>query len=681
MSQLSRSNIRSPKSKNIQELLGLTKSKKSTLIQSNTTSSRTPLPSQIRNNSLLSTSNILTTPHASTANQRLPYQNQSNQKSQVELSSHPQRLITQNEDLNNKILPVQRYSDTQSSSSLIGSREIAKTNNQEKSCQRSHAVPTEISNLAKSKSRLNSNSADILSRLGWTDNQIPNKTHLYNNNDDDISQYTSDNQSKITKLNNNTRNYKATSNKPRYSSFREPEQPYYDEFDGPVDYEVDPIDNFHLQGQNLLQSQSTYESELNIPLNQPQNSQILSPLSAQSNISNINSSQNDSNQGFYSNDLYIEEEPQHHEEIDIDYSDHPLYFQSYDLNTLVLDIPFEDLGAQYCLLNKPLAHIVKHYRIKVALCINRYVTRLLEDPHNLLLWKKCLWVYPLLLVDTFENRTATLAKRLVLLDKDDWTTFDLSIFNSRKIEVSSKKKKTAAPSTETLLAQKLARVIRLGSVGEYRRSYMALTSSDTIAEIDPDSIEILQAMHPIRPDPDDPIFTEVISDDFRNSNPRLEITADDYALVINESGRLRAPAINKVSYDIHRQLIGDRDRPAQHDYLRCQAAFATLIVNGDLPKEVALFFAGPELIALKKIAAPRPITLGIPDRNIPCKFLLKSKQGQEICEKLEGDQKGVGVANGCEKISHNHAYSFSKDPSKNTLKADFKKAFQKIKEA
>ncbi len=102
-----------------------------------------------------------------------------------------------------------------------------------------------------------------------------------------------------------------------------------------------------------------------------------------------------------------------------------------------------------------------------------------------------------------------------------------------------------------------------------------------------------------------------------------------------------------MTYDLHRQLIGDCLQPVQIDYVRCQAAFSTLIANGRLPQQIAYIYAGPELIALKRGAKTRPLTLGIVDRNIPGRVLLQTPECKALCSDYlsAGGQKGVNVCN------------------------------------
>jgi hypothetical protein len=202
-------------------------------------------------------------------------------------------------------------------------------------------------------------------------------------------------------------------------------------------------------------------------------------------------------------------------------------------------------------------------------------------------------------------------------------------------------------------------------------------STASIAPVDLTVLDTLKALHPPRHNAADPIFFVPISDSIRESIPSIEVTPDDFARIIRESPRRLAPPINKMTFDLHRQLIGDRLQPVQVDYVRCQAAFATLIAGGMLPDEIAYIYAGPELIALKRGAKTRPLTLGIVDRNIPGKVLLETPECKALCRDYlsAGGQKGVNVSTGAEQIIHSIEAGRTFRPSRNILQADGVNAF------
>ena len=87
--------------------------------------------------------------------------------------------------------------------------------------------------------------------------------------------------------------------------------------------------------------------------------------------------------------------------------------------------------------------------------------------------------------------------------------------------------------------------------------------------------------------------------------------------------------------------------------------------------------AGPELIALKRGAKTRPLTLGIVDRNIPGRVLLQTPECKALCSDYlsAGGQKGVNVCNFTEQIIHTVEASRAYRPSRNLLQADQVNAF------
>ena len=85
------------------------------------------------------------------------------------------------------------------------------------------------------------------------------------------------------------------------------------------------------------------------------------------------------------------------------------------------------------------------------------------------------------------------------------------------------------------------------------------------------------------------------------------------------------------------------------------------------------------MIALKRGAKVRPLTLGIPDRNLPGKYLLNSKECRDLCQDYLGRiQKGVNISNGGESIIHSFSYATEKYPHRNILKTDFQNAFNQV---
>ena len=83
------------------------------------------------------------------------------------------------------------------------------------------------------------------------------------------------------------------------------------------------------------------------------------------------------------------------------------------------------------------------------------------------------------------------------------------------------------------------------------------------------------------------------------------------------------------------------------------------------------------VIALKRGAKTRPLTLGIVDRNIPGKVLLETPECKALCRDYlsAGGQKGVNVSNGAEQIIHSIEAGRTFRPSRNILQADGVNAF------
>jgi len=110
---------------------------------------------------------------------------------------------------------------------------------------------------------------------------------------------------------------------------------------------------------------------------------------------------------------------------------------------------------------------------------------------------------------------------------------------------------------------------------------------------------------------------------------------------------------------MHRCLLGNYTLQGQLDYARLFAEFYTLLANGMVPLEVSRFYSGPTLLILLQGSKARPLTMGIPNRNIAGKVHLKSASCKSTCENYlqKGGQLGVNIANGCEKVVHTVNYS------------------------
>ena len=102
----------------------------------------------------------------------------------------------------------------------------------------------------------------------------------------------------------------------------------------------------------------------------------------------------DSLLGFYAADddnheLQEDMQANFDEAADQDLSDfHHLFFQKYDENIKLLDIPFEHLSPSLVLLNKPIEFINSRFRPAIAQLFSKLIAHLLEDKLDPMRWKK-----------------------------------------------------------------------------------------------------------------------------------------------------------------------------------------------------------------------------------------------------------------------------------------------------
>ena len=113
-----------------------------------------------------------------------------------------------------------------------------------------------------------------------------------------------------------------------------------------------------------------------------------------------------------------------------------------------------------------------------------YYTKVVEDPTNLLAWKKLILLPVVLFVDTESSRSVSLQHRLQDLLADRWDSFTVQNCQGRQLRTP-----TWNPN-----AQKTAKhspTYDLISKGELSRAYQNLQSSATVAALTGDTLEKL----------------------------------------------------------------------------------------------------------------------------------------------------------------------------------------------
>ena len=259
-----------------------------------------------------------------------------------------------------------------------------------------------------------------------------------------------------------------------------------------------------------------------------------------------------------------------------------LVFPKYGADIKLLDIPFEHLSPTLILLNKPIEFINSRYKPAIAQLFSKYIAHLLEDKSDPLRWKKLLLLPAVLFVDTFEKRLATLYDRIQKLRVDNWNTFTVGMFMTRK---TGNPKRTTITTAWDLTVLRALKYIKLGEIS---RAMNTLTSTSCLSKATKSTLSTLARLHPYRQDSNDQIYVYDLSDDERNRLPKFK-------KIVKDAARGLAAPVNKMTYDHYRQLIGDDSLPYQHDFLRYCAEYHTLFVNGEVPNYVDRFLASPEL--------------------------------------------------------------------------------------
>jgi hypothetical protein len=283
-------------------------------------------------------------------------------------------------------------------------------------------------------------------------------------------------------------------------------------------------------------------------------------------------------------------------------------------------------------------------------------------------WQKALLLPTVLLSPPKSKSTlSSLAQYISLLDNDDWSSIKINSFAAR-----SSGRINPKTSRES-------RVNKLVSLGEFHRAYQALISTATPASGGSTVVDKLRELHPVRKEPDHPLYSDPISDEFRADLEPFNVSPQDaYRLILSSRSGV-APGPDGLRNEHVRQLAGSFRSPDEVKFVETYAAILTHIANGSLPSPVLKYLAGAELFALQDGAKVRPLALGCTWRKDATKVVTQSAECKEICKShLFPLQVGVGVKNGIEVAINSIRLSFENDPTKHIFKTDNRNAFNSM---
>ena len=140
--------------------------------------------------------------------------------------------------------------------------------------------------------------------------------------------------------------------------------------------------------------------------------------------------------------------------------------------------------------------------------------------------------------------------------------------------------------------------------------------------------------------------------------------------LIQKSSREIAPGVDNLRYEHLKQLAGRNSSPAEMEFVRIIAEVLTRFANADIPPQVALYYASPQLIPLVRRSQPgkvRPIVLGPVLIALASRHVLLSDSIKQRVQQMSKLQLGVGVPNGIEQVIHDddddYIYSFYRTSS------------------
>jgi hypothetical protein len=211
-------------------------------------------------------------------------------------------------------------------------------------------------------------------------------------------------------------------------------------------------------------------------------------------------------------------------------------------------------------------------------------------------------------------------------------------------------------AAQSIHASKVKRAESLITDGHIRRARQALLSTD-IAHFSERNLEILQQLHPSRPDIDIPIPNQPLD---------LPITQADVIRIIRSSSSGAAPDLFHWTAELYKRytedevIIGSLQTLLQH------------MLQGKLPPSLNDALLASRLITLEKNPGVRPIAIG----NLFVKFASKlccHKMSNSFQNYFHPIQFAVGESAGAEKIIH--CVQSSYEAGQYVCKVDFRNAF------
>ena len=136
------------------------------------------------------------------------------------------------------------------------------------------------------------------------------------------------------------------------------------------------------------------------------------------------------------------------------------------------------------------------------------------------------------------------------------------------------------------------------------------------------------------------------SDAVKTSQELFDISPIAAHSLTQKSSREIAPGVDYLRYEHLKQLAGCNSSPAEMELVRIIAEVLTRFANADIPPQVALYYASPQLIPLVRRSQPgkvRPIMLGPVLIALASRRVLLSDSIKQRVQQMSKPQLGVGA--------------------------------------
>jgi len=295
-------------------------------------------------------------------------------------------------------------------------------------------------------------------------------------------------------------------------------------------------------------------------------------------------------------------------------------FDGYSETTLLTDIDPDHYGI-FTGVSPSLTFIPENKVRQIRLIFIRFMQRCIDDPSSLN-WKKFL-LLSLVLFDndpknTLNQRKKTMAERIALLLKDDWSTFTLGSLSKKII------------NTENITPEQIHKAaMRLAESGEIGKAFKKLKADPRKIVPNIEILEKLQSKHP-EPSPTDLTREQIqaifeYSPDNDNDIEKIIATESDIQRILWKARSHVAHGIDHTRYEHLKQLFSvSTNDPNVKEFRKLLTMIINKIIQAQVPDSFATVFKDIELLALPKADDDiRPIGLQFIFRKIAGSVCLK----------------------------------------------------------